>query len=480
MLQRFRTLFNLPSIIRGSIAKGEYDLAVREYRKAKSIVLPSHAQSFAYAKLFLLEVGILKRVLEEVEKVMQEFRMMLFKSMEDPELDLADLENIVRLLLELEPSSDPVWRYLNIQNRRIKSLLEKCTSNHEAQMEMLHNKIRDRSKSDARWRQLQEDSTKLVQSTFRDFDESNILRSFMNDAIVEIAKTCQALEGKESAPPAAVRALHGLYFDITKIYILRLCTWMRATTKEISPDEMWSPLTTLERNKSPYTISCLPLVFQSTIISAMDRIDNLIESLKNETIKYQHVSEHIQEIQESVRLAFLNSFLGFAGYLERIGSELSQWRSNKENNPLQNGYLHNIEKELSTSDGGCAAPLSDFHRKLLIVLSNIGYCKDELSHGLYCRYKHVWLQHRDDDEQNADMRDLVTSFSALEEKVLGQYTCAKSDLIRDAAQIYLFGSGIQWGGAPTVKGIRDATVDLLHILVGVHAEVQQCSCYICL
>ncbi|THG04252.1 hypothetical protein TEA_026582 [Camellia sinensis var. sinensis] len=35
MLQRFRTLFNLPSSIRGSISKGEYDLAVREYRKAK-------------------------------------------------------------------------------------------------------------------------------------------------------------------------------------------------------------------------------------------------------------------------------------------------------------------------------------------------------------------------------------------------------------------------------------------------------------
>ncbi|KAL6527499.1 hypothetical protein OROGR_016589 [Orobanche gracilis] len=42
MLQRFRTLFNLPSAIRGNISKGEYDLAVREYRKAKSIVLPSH------------------------------------------------------------------------------------------------------------------------------------------------------------------------------------------------------------------------------------------------------------------------------------------------------------------------------------------------------------------------------------------------------------------------------------------------------
>ncbi|KAI9201182.1 hypothetical protein LWI28_019786 [Acer negundo] len=42
ILQRFRTLFNLPSTIRGSISKGEYDLAVREYKKAKSIGLPSH------------------------------------------------------------------------------------------------------------------------------------------------------------------------------------------------------------------------------------------------------------------------------------------------------------------------------------------------------------------------------------------------------------------------------------------------------
>ncbi|GMP46426.1 hypothetical protein CsSME_00014589 [Camellia sinensis var. sinensis] len=102
MLQRFRTLFNLPSAIRGSISKGEYDLAVREYRKAKSIVLPSH-------------VGILKRVLEEVEKVMHEFKGTLYKSMEDPQIDLTNLENVVRLLLELEPESDPVWHYLNIQ-----------------------------------------------------------------------------------------------------------------------------------------------------------------------------------------------------------------------------------------------------------------------------------------------------------------------------------------------------------------------------
>lgn len=42
----------------------------------------------------------------------------------------------------------------------------------------------------------------------------------------------------------------------------------------------------------------------------------MVQSLRNETTKYQYIFEHIQEIQESVRLAFLNSFLDFAGMLD--------------------------------------------------------------------------------------------------------------------------------------------------------------------
>lgn len=38
-----------------------------------------------------IQVGILKRVLEEVEKVMNDFKTMLFKSMEDPQIDLTNV-----------------------------------------------------------------------------------------------------------------------------------------------------------------------------------------------------------------------------------------------------------------------------------------------------------------------------------------------------------------------------------------------------
>ncbi|XP_020579971.1 exocyst complex component SEC5A-like isoform X2 [Phalaenopsis equestris] len=570
MLQRFRTLFNLPSIIRGSISKGEYDLAVREYRKAKSIVLPSH-------------VGILKRVLEEVEKVMREFKCMLYKSMEDPQLDLPELENTVRLLLELEPDSDPVWHYLNIQNHRVRGLFEKCTIDYEAQMELLHNEIQERAQADARWRQIQQESNKSlgvdssewdslaidsqqlymtgeevdalrgryitrltavlihhipafwrlalsvfsgkfakgtagnvhldsdvnskhsqtrsddkatdvkfsshsleevttmvhdtinafevkVHNTFREFEESNILRPYMSNAIKEIAKACQALEGKEISPSIAVKTLRALHFEITKVHVYRLCSWMRVAGEEIAKEEMWIPLSTLERNKSPYAISYLPIAFREMLNSAMDRIQAMIHNLTAEATKSDDMLEHIQEIQDSVRIGFLNCFLDFAGYLERIGIEVSQAKSNKEDGHFQNGFLYGYGGELRGVHSGGA--VVDSHKRLLIVLSNIGYCKDELARGLYTKYMHIWSTYRERSEQNTDVRDLVSSFSALEEKVLENYTYAKSNLIRTAAALnYLLDSGIQWGSAPLVKGIRDATIELIHSLVAVHAEV---------
>ncbi|KAI3993207.1 hypothetical protein MKX01_009950 [Papaver californicum] len=563
MLQRFRTLFNLPSSIRRSISKGEYDLAVREYMKAKSIVLPSH-------------VGILKRVLEEVEKVIHGFKGMLYKSMEDPEIDLAELENIVRLLLELEPESDPVWHYLNIQNNRIRGLLERCTLNHEARVKALQTKIHEKALSDARWRQIQQESnnssdsllgdTNLqadsqpidlpseevdalkgryirrltsvlihhipafwktalsvfsgkfakssqvatesnakplmgktedrggdvkysshsldevagmihgtisayevkVHNTFRDLEEANILCPFMSDALKDISRACQAIEGKESAPPTAVMTLHSLYSEITKIYIFRLCSWMRLTTEEISKDEAWVPVSILERNKSPYTISILPLAFRMMMISAMDQINLMIQNLRDEAAKSNDRFVQLQEIQESIRISFLNCFLDFAGHLERIGSELTQNRSNKDTSPSQDGSVPEPERRTCGLHPG--STVTDPHQKLLIVLSNIGYCKDELSSELYNKYKYIWLS-RDKDEGDSDVQDLTTSFLGLEEKVLAQYTFAKANLIRTAAINYLLDGGVQWGAAPAVKGVRDIAVELLHALVAVHAEV---------
>lgn len=53
--------------------------------------------------------------------------------------------------------------------------------------------------------------------------------------------------------------------------------------------------------------------------------------------------------------------------------------------------MNGFENELPGVHSGDA--VGDSHKKLLIVLSNIGYCKDELCHGLYDKYKHIWLRY---------------------------------------------------------------------------------------
>ncbi|KAL7588543.1 hypothetical protein Lser_V15G38145 [Lactuca serriola] len=546
-LQRFRTLFSLPGAIRGNISKGEYDLAVREYNKAKSIALPSH-------------VGILKRVLEEVEKVMDAFKTMLYQSMEDPQIDVTNLENVVRLLLELEPGSDPVRRYFTIQNRRIRSLLEMCTLDHELRMENLQDKLHEKALSDEKWKKIQQDlhesedgdstlqhannllvdsqqsdlscveldalrgryirrltaviihhipalwkvalsvsSGKFakvsseqnktgektegrysshsldivsgmihntvsayeskVQGSFNDLEESNVLFPYMSDAIMDISKACQAFEAKEAAPTIAVESLRALLFDSTKIYILRLCSWMRTSIEEISKNESWVPVTVLERNKSQYAISSFPLAFRSVMASAMDQIDMMMKSLRNEATS-EDTLMLLQEAQESVRLSFFNCLLGFAGHMEQIGGEIGENISNQENSSTPCVF-----------DENSFGSINDPHQQLLMVLSNIGFCKDDLSREMYNKYNHVWLQARGREDDDKDREELDESFSLLEEKVLAQYTFAKAHYIRTAATNYLLDAGLQWGGAPAVKGVRDPAVELMHTLVAVHAEV---------
>jgi len=49
---------------------------------------------------------------------------------------------------------------------------------------------------------------------------------------------------------------------------------MRASVEEVSKDVTWVIVSILERNKSPYAISFLPLMFCSVLASAMDQINS--------------------------------------------------------------------------------------------------------------------------------------------------------------------------------------------------------------
>lgn len=52
--------------------------------------------------------------------------------------------------------------FVSIQNQRIRGLLEKCTFDHEARVEALHNELSERALSDARWSQIQQELSQSV------------------------------------------------------------------------------------------------------------------------------------------------------------------------------------------------------------------------------------------------------------------------------------------------------------------------------
>lgn len=64
------------------------------------------------------------------------------------------------------------------QNHRIHGLLEKCTFDHEARMEILRNQVHERALSDAKWRQIQQNGAQLVSSTVR----ATILLQYKQDS----------------------------------------------------------------------------------------------------------------------------------------------------------------------------------------------------------------------------------------------------------------------------------------------------------
>ncbi|CAI5970513.1 unnamed protein product [Closterium sp. NIES-65] len=175
LLLRFRTLFNMPSAIRAHLRKHEYDSAVHEYLKAKSISLTGHS-------------NILRRVNEEVEKVVDEFSRILYAQMSDPTAPPATVENAIRLLLEIDPDSDPVWQYVGMRERRIRGLLEACVQQHERRVQGIRRRRQEKREEEHQWRLLQRNPHEKLEPG---------LAAFLNGEVEEQEEAEDVLDGEE-------------------------------------------------------------------------------------------------------------------------------------------------------------------------------------------------------------------------------------------------------------------------------------------
>ncbi|XP_074525185.1 exocyst complex component 2 isoform X1 [Halichoeres trimaculatus] len=113
VLQRFKFLFNLPLNIERNIQKGDYDVVINDYEKAKSLFGNT-------------EVPVFKKVYAEVETRIAALRTLLLEKLLQTPSTLHDQKRYIRYLSDLHAPGDPAWQCIYAQHKWILQLLQNC------------------------------------------------------------------------------------------------------------------------------------------------------------------------------------------------------------------------------------------------------------------------------------------------------------------------------------------------------------------
>ncbi|KAJ7410959.1 Exocyst complex component 2 [Willisornis vidua] len=129
VLQRFKFLFNLPLNIERNIQKGDYDVVINDYEKAKSL----------FGKT---EVQVFKKYYAEVETRIEALRELLLDKLLETPSTLHDQKRYIRYLSDLHAPGDPAWQCIGAQHQWILQLMHNCNSLLHSPMLDLESDVR--------------------------------------------------------------------------------------------------------------------------------------------------------------------------------------------------------------------------------------------------------------------------------------------------------------------------------------------------
>ncbi|GLH13738.1 Exocyst complex component 2 [Gryllus bimaculatus] len=119
VLHRYKFLFCLPVSIERNIRKGDYDVVINDYARAKNLFGET-------------DIAIFKKVLVEVEQRINNFREILRIKLKDMPSTLEEQKRIIRNLVNLEASGDPAWEGIECHSSYLLQRLTACRDEHLA------------------------------------------------------------------------------------------------------------------------------------------------------------------------------------------------------------------------------------------------------------------------------------------------------------------------------------------------------------
>lgn len=163
VFERSRFFFNLPGVLGEALEAGRYEQALRDYKRGKYLLdsRPGQLLNFttapsaagagtsagpngevvdtagmdSSARYQAQQQRVFAKVWDAVESTMQEMRDRLFALLKEPKRGVEEQEKTIEILLELEPTQDPVAVFLESQYNHIRELMHQSYETSSAKVE---------------------------------------------------------------------------------------------------------------------------------------------------------------------------------------------------------------------------------------------------------------------------------------------------------------------------------------------------------
>ncbi|SPO21324.1 related to Exocyst complex component Sec5 [Ustilago trichophora] len=136
VFERSKFFFNLPGSLSESVEMGRYDMALRDYKKGKYLLDSRPGQLLAVgsskqpesaggARNDVQQKRVFAKVWDAVEATMKDMQSRLTAQLREARRSVEEQEKTIEILLELDPTDDPVTIFLEAQHQHLRNVMRK-------------------------------------------------------------------------------------------------------------------------------------------------------------------------------------------------------------------------------------------------------------------------------------------------------------------------------------------------------------------
>uniref|UniRef100_A0A8C3A521 Exocyst complex component 2 n=1 Tax=Cyclopterus lumpus TaxID=8103 RepID=A0A8C3A521_CYCLU len=474
VLQRFKFLFNLPLNIERNIQKGDYDVVINDYEKAKSLFGNT-------------EVPVFKKVYVEVEMRIGALRSLLLEKLLQTPSTLHDQKRYIRYLSDLHAPGDPAWQCIYAQHKWILQLMQNCRDEFiNGQRGDTHTRTHTHTRHDMTrftpWRfetpqqvQFVEKLSDVVIGQLPNFWKLWI--SYVNGSLFSETgeKSGQVEKSKKNA-----RQRQNDFKKMIEEMINRLVKLVRGALLPTTLPQGELSFYGGWENKTELTGAWLTQVIHTVracheALSALEIPNDLQQVIQDLLLELRvhclmvsllHTTEDVKRLAEKEDWVVDNEGItSLPSQFEQCMVQMLQ--SFKEPLEIKPGEINVRESQLQSSMPRSShmtiinTTLASSEQRLLIILSNCQYLERRTFLNLANHF----------EKHSLTGTEKITRVSSPLKKLFEAYIERRADPISGSLEPGIYAGYFEWRDCQTPTGVRNYLKEALVSIITVHAEV---------